>query len=281
MDIKVVNGIESGVVENEFASAVISLLGGHIISFVPKGKKDVLWMSSKSAFVPGTAIRGGVPVCWPWFGDKAPELPKHGFVRNEMWYLRSHSDLPDGSSVVTLEITDKDVKFATPEFPFTLQMTFYIGKHLEMTLTAINDGDVPVTAPAALHTYFAVSDISDVKVYGLENVRFSNRVAGADPALQSESAPLAVDREIDRLYVDTAGTVTVTDAERTIRIEKCGSNTSVVWNPWIDKSSKLPEFDADGYLHMICVEALAAFDDTRVLHPGVPVSITQKISVEE
>ncbi|MBR2632226.1 MAG: D-hexose-6-phosphate mutarotase [Lentisphaeria bacterium] len=281
MEITTVNGIESIVVENSFSSAVISLLGGHITSFVPAGKSDLLWMSNKSEFAPGKAIRGGVPVCWPWFGDKAPGLPKHGFVRNEMWYLRSHADLADGSTVVTLEITDRDVKFFKPEFPFTLQMTFYIGKHLEITLTAINEGDVPVEAPVALHTYFSVGDIADVKISGLDKVQFSERVVGADPALQTQHGDIIIDREVDRLYVDTADTVVIRDAERKIIIEKSGSRTCVVWNPWIEKSSKLPDFADGGYRNMVCVEALAAFDDTRVLHPGVPVSITQKITLAE
>jgi D-hexose-6-phosphate mutarotase len=277
----IVNGVETLLVKNDFATATISLHGGHITSFVPNGKKDILWMSEKSDFAPGAAIRGGVPVCWPWFGDKGEGLPKHGFVRNEMWYLRSHAELADGRTVVTLEITDKDVKFAKPEFPFTLQITFYIGKHLEISLTAVNEGDVPVVAPCALHTYFAISDVDDVVVKGLEKVEFSDRVAGADPALQSECTDLRIDREIDRLYVNTASAVTVTDKERTIKVEKTGSNTTVVWNPWIEKSSKMADFAAEGYRSMLCVEALAAFDDARVLHPGVAVTMTQKISVAE
>ena len=277
----IVNGVETLLVKNDFATATISLHGGHITSFVPNGKKDILWMSEKSDFAPGAAIRGGVPVCWPWFGDKGEGLPKHGFVRNEMWYLRSHAELADGRTVVTLEITDKDVKFAKPEFPFTLQITFYIGKHLEISLTAVNEGDVPVVAPCALHTYFAISDVDDVVVKGLEKVEFSDRVAGADPALQSECTALRIDREIDRLYVNTASAVTVTDKERTIKVEKTGSNTTVVWNPWIEKSSKMADFAAEGYRSMLCVEALAAFDDARVLHPGVAVTMTQKISVAE
>ena len=277
MEISVINGIESIVVKNNYASAVISLLGGHITSFIPNGKSDLLWMSDKSAFEPGKAIRGGVPVCWPWFGDKAADLPKHGYVRTEMWYLRSHAELADGSSVVTLEITDKDLKFAKAEFPFTLQITFYIGKHLEISLTAINEGDVPVEAPAALHSYFAVSDISNVKVTGLEGVTFSDRVAGADPAWQSEMTTLVIDREVDRLYTGTAGAVVLNDNGKKIRIEKTGSNSSVVWNPWIAKSSKMEDFSSEGYRTMLCIEALAAFEDTRVLHPGVAVTLTQKI----
>ena len=281
MEITTVNGIETIIVKNNFATAAISMLGGHLTSFVPNGKKDILWMSDKNEFVPGTAIRGGVPVCWPWFGDKAQGLPKHGFVRNEIWYLRSHAELADGSTVVTLEITDKDVKFAKPEFPFTLQITFYIGKHLEITLSAVNEGDVPVTAPCALHTYFAITDVDDVKISGLENVKFSDRVVGADPALQSESSALAIDREIDRLYVDTASSVTVSDKERKILVEKTGSNSTVVWNPWIGKTLKMADFHPEGYRTMVCVEALAAFDDARVLHPGVAVTLTQKISLAE
>ena len=277
MEIEVINGIESIVVKNDHASAVISLLGGHITSYVPNGGSDLLWMSGKSSFEPGKAIRGGVPVCWPWFGDKAPELPKHGYVRTEMWYLRSHAELTDGSTVVTLEITDRDLKFAKAEFPFTLQITFYIGKHLEIALTAVNEGDVPVEAPAALHSYFAVSDIENVKVCGLENVKFSDRVCGADPFPQSEKESLIIDREIDRLYIGTAGAVLLNDNGRTVRIEKSGSNSSVVWNPWINKSSKLDDFASEGYRTMICIEALAAFEDTRVLHPGVAVTLTQKI----
>ena len=278
MEITVINGIESIVVKNNFAEATISLLGGHITSFIPAGKEDILWMSSKSAFAPGQAIRGGVPVCWPWFGDKAAGLPKHGFVRNEMWYLRSHAELADGSSVVTLEITDRDIKFAKPEFPFTLQITFYIGKHLEISLTAVNEGDTPVEAPAALHTYFAVSDIENVKISGLENVTFSDRVCGADPAPQSEKDTLVINREVDRLYTGTSGAVTLNDAGKAVKIEKTGSNSTVVWNPWIDKSSKMDDFVPGGYRNMVCIEALAAFEDTRVLHPGVAVTLTQKIT---
>ena len=136
---------------------------------------------------------------------------------------------------------------------------------------------------SALHTYFAVSDISNVKISGLENVRFSNRVVGADPAFVSESEPLTIGCEVDRLYVDTASAVTITDSgkKRAIKIEKTGSNSSVVWNPWIAKSAKMADFAPEGYRSMVCVEALAAFDDARLLYPGVTLSITQKITVTE
>ena len=281
MEITTVNGIESIVIKNDHASATVSLLGGHITSYIPVGKSDLLWLSDKSDFEPGKAIRGGVPVCWPWFGDKAEGLPKHGFVRTEMWYLRSHADLDDGSTVVTLEITDRDVKFFKPEFPFTLQMTFYIGKHLEITLTAINDGDIPVKAPVALHTYFSVSDISDVRIAGLDGASFSDRVAGADQTPQTQVGDIIIDGEVDRLYTDTADTVVISDAHRSIKVEKSGSRTCVIWNPWIGKSSRMHDFSAEGYRTMVCAEALAAFEDTRVLHPGVAVSITQKISLAE
>ena len=283
MKTSIYNGIEIVEINNPLASAKIALAGGHIMSYIPAGGSELFWMSEKSDFEYGKAIRGGIPVCWPWFGDKTGEANKHGYVRNEKWSVKAAAELKDGSTLLTLELTDKDLKFSKAAFPFAVQMTFYIGKHLEVTLSACNLGDVPVETASALHTYFAVSDIANVKISGLENVMFSNRVAGADPAPVSESEALVIDREIDRLYIDTASAVTITDSGngKIIRIEKCGSNSSVVWNPWIAKSSKMADFTAGGYRTMVCVEALAAFDDARILYPGVVCSITQKISVTE
>ena len=283
MQTELYNGIEIVKISNIHAEAKIALAGAHIMSYIPAGGSDLLWMSSKSDFEYGKAIRGGIPVCWPWFGDKAGESNKHGFVRNEKWSVKAVADLKDGSTLLTLELTDKDLKFYQAAFPFAVQMTFYIGKHLEVTLSACNLGSEPVEVASALHTYFAVSDISNVKISGLENVRFSNRVVGADPAFVSESEPLTIGCEVDRLYVDTASAVTITDSgkKRAIKIEKTGSNSSVVWNPWIAKSSKMADFAPEGYRSMVCVEALAAFDDARLLYPGVTLSITQKITVTE
>jgi D-hexose-6-phosphate mutarotase len=283
MQTELYNGIEIVKISNVHAEAKIALAGAHIMSYIPAGGSDLLWMSSKSDFEYGKAIRGGVPVCWPWFGDKSGETNKHGFVRNEKWSVKAVAELKDGSTLLTLELTDKDLKFYQAAFPFTVQMTFYIGKHLEITLSACNLGVEPVEAASALHTYFAVSDISNVKISGLENVSFSNRVAGADPALTTESEALEIACEVDRLYVDTASAVTITDSaeKRVIKVEKCGSNSCVVWNPWIAKSSKMADFAPEGYRSMLCVEAVAAFDDARLLYPGAVVSITQKISVTE
>ncbi len=283
MKTSIYNGIEIVEITNPLASAKIALAGGHIMSYIPAGGSELFWMSEKSDFEYGKAIRGGIPVCWPWFGDKPGEANKHGYVRNEKWSVKAVAELKDGSTLLTLELTDKDLKFSKAAFPFTVQMTFYIGKHLEVTLSACNQGTEPVETASALHTYFAVSDIANVKISGLENVSFSDRVVGADPSLVSESEALVIDREIDRLYVDTASAVTITDSGngKVIKIEKCGSNSSVVWNPWIAKSSKMADFTADGYRTMVCVEALAAFDDARMLYPGVVSSITQKISVTE
>ena len=283
MQTELYDGIEIVKISNPHAEAKISLAGGHIISYIPNGGSELFWMSSKSDWEYGKAIRGGIPVCWPWFGDVPGESNKHGFVRNEKWSVKAVAELKDGSTLLTLELTDRDLKFYKASFPFVVQMNYYIGKHLEVTLSACNMGDEPVTAATALHTYFAVSDIANVKISGLENVMFSDRVAGSDPTLQKESEPLVIDREVDRLYVDTASAVTICDcgSKKAIKIEKTGSNSSVVWNPWIAKSSKMADFAPEGYRSMVCVEALAAFDDARVLYPGVMVSITQKITVTE
>lgn len=283
MKTSIYNGIEIIEISNSFASAKIALAGAHIISYTPAGGSELFWMSEKSDFEYGKAIRGGIPVCWPWFGDKPGEANKHGYVRNEKWSVKAVADLKDGSTLVTLELSDKDLKFSKAAFPFNVQMTFYIGKHIEVTLTACNLGDEPVETASALHTYFAVSDISNVKISGLENAEFSNRVVGADPAPVSESEAVVIDCEVDRLYINTSSAVTITDSGngKVIKIEKCGSNSTVVWNPWIAKSSKMADFAADGYRTMVCVEAVAAFDDARILYPGVVSSITQKITVTE
>jgi len=276
-------GLELISVINDSASAQITTNGAHIMSFIPAGEKDLLWMSQKSNLAPGKAIRGGVPVCWPWFGKGPQEgFPSHGFARISEWELEAVTALDSGATRIVLKLDSDKGGFPMAAFPFTAHMIFTVSKSLEMTLVMVNRGKEPVKAASALHTYFAVSDIRKVAVSGLENTPFRNHSAGA-PKVEGnlQNGEIRFQGEVDNVYFPTQSVVEIVDPGwgRIIRIEKSGSRSTVVWNPWIEKSKAMPDYGDEEYPEMVCVECANAVHDARILEPGIPHQITQKIGL--
>ncbi|RPH41074.1 MAG: D-hexose-6-phosphate mutarotase [Planctomycetota bacterium] len=259
------------VVTGDHASAEIYLHGAQLTQFQPKGAKPVLFMSGKSWFEANKPIRGGVPVCFPWFGPKAgsPELPAHGFARIRDWDLESCVRQPDGAVRVA---------FALDSEESDLRLTFTIGRSLEMEFDVRSK--TALTFEEALHTYFLVGDVRRVGVEGLENTDYLDKTDSFRRKTQP-AEPIRITAETDRIYPDTRTACVVRDPvlERTIRVEKEGSDTTVVWNPWIAKAKAMPDFGDDEWPEMICVETANVGDRAVRLQAGETHRMKVRITV--
>lgn len=274
-------GLDAVEVNNAHASATILLQGAHLISWAPRGEKPVIWTSRAARFAPGKSVRGGVPVCWPWFGPHATEasFPGHGFARTVMWEVVGSKSLPEGNWLAFRLVPTDATRAQWPhESEVVLQMV--IGKTLDMDLATWNTGKKPITIGDALHTYFEVGDVRYAKVHGLHMIDYLDKVDGGKK--KTQLGPVIVGGEVDRVYLDTPDTCVIEDTKlaRRIRICKQNSHSTVVWNPWIEKAEKMGDLGPDGYLNMICVESANAADDVVTLAPGAEHHLWVRYSVE-
>ncbi len=274
-------GMDAVDVTNEQASATILLQGAHLISWVPKGEKPVIWTSPEAKFAPGKSVRGGVPVCWPWFGPHPSEkdYPAHGFARTVMWEPLATRALAEGTWLAFRLIPTDATRAMWPhDTEVVLQMV--IGKTLDMDLATWNRGNEPVTIGDALHTYFEVGDVRFAKIHGLHMVEYLDKVDGG--ARKQQLGPVIIGGEVDRIYLDTPDTCVIEDTRyaRRIRISKQNSHTTVVWNPWVEKAAKMGDLGPEGHLHMVCVESANAAADVVTLAPGAEHHLWVRYSVE-
>ncbi len=270
-------------IRNAKSSASICTYGAHIVDFTPAGERPVLWMGGHSWFEKGKPIRGGVPVCWPWFGPlQDPAMPAHGFARLSQWRVKSVGELDCGATRVVLALNTADVEAVKPAFAFDLEMEFVIGRSLQLRLTSTNRSGEEQEIADALHTYLSVAESAEISVRGLDSVEYMDRVVGA-PVVDGlvQKGDIRIDCEVDRVYLGTTAAVEVVDPGfgRTIRVEKSGSSETVIWNPWIRKSHAMPDFGDEEYHGMICVEAVNFIRDRRILAPGASHVLGQKITV--
>jgi len=259
------------VVTGDHASAEMYLHGAHLTAFQPRGAMPVLFMSRKSWFEPNKPIRGGVPVCFPWFGPKvgSPESPAHGYARIRDWDLESCARQPDGTV---------RVGFALDADECALRLAFGVGRSLEMDLEV--RAKTAFSFEEALHTYFLVGDVRKVGVEGLDNVDYLDKTDSFRRKTQAPE-PIRITGETDRIYLNTRGACVIRDPllERTIRVEKEGSDTTVVWNPWVAKAKAMPDFGDDEWPRMVCVETANVKADAVTLEPGADHTMTAHVSV--
>lgn len=262
-------------------SAVISLSGGHVMTWHPAGEKPVLWLSGYAKFAPGKSIRGGIPVCWPWFGPHATDstFPAHGFARTSPWHVVSAEAMGD-SVVLVLELDQSDATRALWPHDCHAGLRITVGRELRLELATENRGNGALVISEALHTYFAVSDIRRVPVLGLAGCAYVDKVDGGQR--KTQDGAIVIGGEVDRVYVDTDSDCLIEDAGlgRRIRISKTGSGSTVVWNPWIAKAEKMGDFGPDGHLGMVCVESGNALENAVTVAPGVTHVLTAVYSVE-
>ncbi|MBI5918781.1 MAG: D-hexose-6-phosphate mutarotase [Nitrosomonadales bacterium] len=258
-------------INNEQASASIALQGAHLMTFQARDQQPLIWMSPAAKLVPGKSIRGGVPVCWPWFGAHASEagFPAHGFARTVGWKVVDARPLVGGETFIAFELPQTAIPQAQWPHPCRVRLNITVGAVLEMALVTENTGDAAFPLGEALHTYFPISDVDNVCVSGLDGVAYRDKVTGMD--LKQQSGDIGFPSEVDRVYLDTEASCDIVDtgANRRIRVAKSGSRSTVVWNPWIEKATKMGDFGSDtGYRTMLCVESANAAENVLTLAPG-------------
>ncbi|TAN46513.1 MAG: D-hexose-6-phosphate mutarotase [Methylococcaceae bacterium] len=262
-------GLELLHVANERAEAVIALQGAQILHWAPRGASSVLWCTSDSHWLPGKAIRGGIPICWPWFAahGSQPAFPSHGIARTAPWEL-DHSRLnSNGATQLLLRMKFSEPMQAWWPYPSDLELHATVGTQLELTLITRNRGNQPCSIGVALHSYFAVSDVRQIEIAGLEDSAYIDKTDHG--VRKRQTGPCRIDGETDRIYQsDSACRINDPGGQRRIRIEKTGSRSTVVWNPWREKAAGLDDLGAEGYLHMVCVESGNVADDVLTLAPG-------------
>jgi len=270
-------------VATDLCTAELYLHGAHLCHWQPRSHpRPVLWMSRASRFETGAPIRGGVPICFPWFGPNAaaPEAPVHGIVRLGEWTLEGAEVERDGTAVIRLSWPSDAGSRASAPAEVALAYEVRLGDALSMALTVANLAAAALTFEEALHTYFAVSDVRQVGVEGLAGAIFVDKTDGGTRKAQDD-AVITISREPDRLYVNTPATLTLTDPGfgRRIRVAKMGSLTSVVWNPWIAKSRAMSDFGDDEWPGMICLETANAAENAVTLPPAAGHTMTAVVSL--
>jgi glucose-6-phosphate 1-epimerase len=258
-------------INNTKAHATISTYSGQVLSYRPKSQKDdLLFVSEKAYYADGKAIKGGIPVCWPWFGADPDDLgrPAHGFVRNRQWEVTGSESLADGSTRVVMGLADSDETREIWPHNFKLSIEITVGDSLKVALITHNTGNESVTISQALHTYFYVGDISKVQVLGLDGTEYLDKLDGF--AQKTQSGAIVIDGEVDRIYKGVTGELVIDDAAlgRKIGIASKGCSTAVVWNPWIDIARSMGDLDDNDYRNMLCVETANAGPETVEIAAG-------------
>ena len=263
-------GMIRALITGPHASGTVYLHGAHVTNWTPSGERPVLYISSRSRFEPGIAIRGGVPVIFPWFGPRGGGLPgpMHGFARMVDWEVEGSQLRPDGSVELRLVLGPSNASRDLGYDAFQLQFRVAIGATLEMELAVHNLSDGPLNFEEALHTYFSVGDVHKASLTGLEGTTYVDKTAAL--ARKETQGPIRFIKETDQVHLDTASTCEIHDQEwdRTVVVEKAGSQTTVVWNPWIEKNRNLADMAPDDWQGMCCVETANALDSAIVLPGG-------------
>lgn len=271
-------GLPMLVVQTPFSEAHVYFHGAHVTHFQRRGEKPVLFMSEKALFTPGSPIRGGIPVILPWFGPKEGKPKIHGFARLYDWQLSSVQVTPDGEARVVLSFPPCPESAGWSSFDAQLAVT--VGDGLGLELSARNtDPACPLPLQPCLHTYFAVSDISQVELRGLKGVTYLDALDGMAEKIQVKD-PIRVASEVDRVYENSPQTVEICDKswQRIIRVEKEQSLSTVVWNPWIAKSQRMADFGDDEYLRMICVESGNVWHNSLSIPPCTEATLRVRLS---
>lgn len=261
------NGLEYIVIENAFAEAKIALQGAHLFYYQKKGESPLLWLGDKAQFEPGKAIRGGVPICFPWFGKNRADvtLLQHGFARNQLWEWVSSEEREEGSTHIQLQLTANETTRKVWDYAFILQLDVIIGSELVITLTTTNQDQKPFELTQALHTYFNISDIDTIQIDGLDGTIYHNNLDGQE---YSQDGDLIINQEVDRIYYPHSDSTIIQDSERTVTLISEGVHALVVWNPWIDKAKAMVDMSDEGYRKMICLETANAGRDIVVVEPN-------------
>jgi len=257
-------------VNNHLGKASIALQGAHVLAFQANNNQPLIWMSDGAVFAEGKSLRGGIPVCWPWFGAHASdtEMPAHGYARISLWRPVATASLDDGSIRITMELDHTEAMLKLCTHPLHVQLHVTVGGTLSLALETTNRGSSTFQLSEALHTYFLVGDIRQVHIEGLEGCSYLDKVENY--ARKEQEGAVTITSETDRIYLDTPGQCSIVDPvmDRNIVINSEGSASMVVWNPWVEQAANMGDLGEDGYLRMLCVETANVVDNAVALAAG-------------
>jgi D-hexose-6-phosphate mutarotase len=251
--------------------------GAQVTAFQKQGESPLLFMSERSLFAAGKAIRGGVPICFPWFGPREGS-PAHGFARIVNWDLRESIVLPNGDVKISLDLPEAAAR--TNGMNASAAYIVTVGDALTMELAVTNiSATEPFAFESCLHTYFSIGDIAQVSLAGLKGTTFIDKVDNSARRVETRDA-IRIESEVDRVYVNTTAAVEIHDANlrRVIRVEKNGSASTVVWNPWIAKSKAMADFGDEEFKRMVCVESGNVGENKTILAPGKSATLKVVLS---
>lgn len=271
------------VIDTPAARGEIHLDGAQVTRWAPAGADEVLWVSALTRSGEGVAVRGGVPICAPWFatGRAKNRSPQHGFLRLVRWSLTETRRVGDDVTVVLTapDLASLEDVPGLDQAPSDLTATYEVtmGRTLRMSLT-ITSPTQKLELEEALHTYLRVSDVTQARVEGLDGARYADKAPGGR-AVNAQQGDVTFMRETDRVYASTE-TVTLVDGERRVVVEKSGSASTVVWNPWERKAAEISDFGDDEWPGMVCIETANALAGHIKLEPGQSHTMTAEISLQ-
>jgi len=268
-------------IQNAHGRGEVAIQGAQVLSWTPEGQTPVVWLSPEARFAPGKSLRGGAPVCWPWFGahPSDPSKPAHGFARTLDWRLLETASTAEGTRLV-LGFTPGEVQQALWPHAAELSLTIVLGAHLHLELETLNKDHEAIELTQALHTYFQVGDIADVQVEGLDGCDYIDKVG--PEARRRQQGEIRFAGEVNRIYLGCPGEVVIRDLalKRLIRITKQGSSSYVVWNPWAEQGARFGDMGEEGYRRMLCVETTNAASDKVRVAPGERCRLVTRYRVE-
>jgi len=276
-------GLVIALVNNAHAMATITLAGAHVMAYTRHGEKPLFWASPSAAYNVGESMRGGAPVCWPWFAGHPTDpqtKPMHGLVRAMPWSLAGTRACPDGSTELRMIVRDTPVTRTIWPHAFELEAIITVGRKLRVEWTARSREGETYTYTGALHPYFAISDIPAISIHGLERTEYLDKTDQF--RRKTQAGPLQITEETDRIFLDTTAEIAIIDPGwgRTIRIAKEGSRTSVVWNPDCG-DALLEDVGAGQHRGFVCVEAANAAQDVVTVSPDRVGRLVMEIWTEQ
>jgi glucose-6-phosphate 1-epimerase len=265
-------------IKTPLLEALVTLQGAQVLEFKAQGQEPLLWVSPKAFFIPGKAIRGGVPVCWPWFGPSRTDakLPQHGFARVQPWAMLSASSDADGQVGLSLGLEDSPETRRVWPFKFQLRLDLVFGSGLSVTLTAKNTDSQPWPWQAAFHPYLKVENLPACRLRGLQGLQFRNNPL---PDLQPQNEEfLVLDHAVDRVYFQSPDQAQLQDGSgRTLMtFAKQGGSATVVWTPGPSPAKSPEDLPMESWKDFVCVEALTAFEQP-LLPPGASAFLNMKL----
>ncbi|MFJ4063840.1 D-hexose-6-phosphate mutarotase [Pseudomonas sp. NPDC089996] len=275
-------------ISSERAELLIAQQGAQILSYQRVGEPPLLWLSDQAIFRQGKSVRAGVPVCWPWFGNlqrnpasvqamyRGEQAPAHGLARTRDWQLMG-VEVKDDALHIEFELPQAQGDLPGWPHDVELKLQIVLGEALTVSLNSRNMGNSPVTISQALHSYFAVSDVRQVRVEGVEGLQYIETLA--DWEQRKQQSALDFGGETDRIYLDTPQTLSIVDPhwERRINLTCSGSRSAVIWNPWTERAKELADMADDGWQRMLCIETANVWDDVVELQPGARRSLQVRI----